>query len=95
MKNKIMKDPNVKAYARSDKKARTLWAKVQQIDNPKKQAKLEQKAKSAYAERDAYALILQRSLTKGIKTDFKVENSFNGNFTKTKTQKQVKKALFH
>lgn len=67
-----MKYPDVKAYVKSDKKARTLWAKAQQTDNPKKQAKLERKAKSAYAERDAYTLILQRPLTKVTKTDFKV-----------------------
>lgn len=67
-----MKYPDVKAYVKSDKKARTLWAKAQQTYNPKKQAKLERKAKSAYAERDAYTLILQRPLTKVTKTDFKV-----------------------
>ena len=80
-----MKDKEIKGYVDADKKARKLWKKSKQTDNPKRQEKLQSRAKDAYAERDAYSKRLEHPQTKITKTEIKAENSFNGNFNKTKT----------
>lgn len=79
-----MKDKEIKGYVSADRKARNLWSKSKQTDNPKKQQKLQGKAKDAYAERDAYAMRLQNPITEVKTTNINVDNSFNDNFNKTK-----------
>ena len=79
-----MKDKQVKEYVNADKKARKLWGLSKTTDNPKKQAKLRNRAKDAYAEKEALAMKLQNPKTEIKTTNIKVSNSFNDNFNKTK-----------
>ncbi len=87
-----MKDKEVKAYVDANRRARKLWKKSKETDNTRKQEKLQNKAKDAYAERDAYGKRLENPQTRITKTEVKVQNSFNGNFNKSKTTKANVKA---
>lgn len=89
-----MKDKEIKGYVGADRKARSLWGKSKETDNPKKKQKLQSKAKDAYAERDAYAMRLQNPQTNITNKEYKVENSFNGNFNSTKKTKASASAKF-
>ena len=75
-----MKDKRVKQFVAADKKARKLWKKSNETYDLDKQAKLRSKAKDAYAEKEALAMLLKKTETKITK----FENSFNGNFSPTK-----------
>ena len=46
-----MKDKEIIGYVQADKKARKLWRQSKQTDNQKKKQKLQDKAKTAYAEK--------------------------------------------
>lgn len=98
LKNKgenMKKDKEISGYVKADKKARTLWGKSKQTDNDKKRQRLQSKAKTAYAERDAYAMRLNNPQTNIKQTEVKVENSFNNNFNKQKSTKVNTKAKFN
>ena len=89
-----MKDKEVAGYVQADKKARKLWGQSKQTDNEKKKQKLQSRAKTAYAEKEAYALRLKNPQTNIKQTEVKVENSFNNNLNKQKSTKVSAKAKF-
>ena len=89
-----MKDKEIIGYVQADKKACKLWRQSKQTDNQKKKQKLQDKAKTAYAEKEAYAKRLDNPQTNIKQTEVKVENSFNNNFNKQKTTKVKAKAKF-
>ena len=62
--------------------------------NEKKRLKLQNKAKTFYAEKEAYAMRLQNPQTNIKQTEVKVENSFNNNLNKQKSTKVSAKAKF-
>ncbi len=90
-----MKDKEIQGYVNADKKAKKLWKKSKNIDNPKRQEKFKEKAQTAFAERDAYAMRLQHPKTEVKSTDVTIKDSFNGNFSKTKTTKVNTRAKFN
>lgn len=89
-----MKDKEINGYVQADKKARKLWGLSKQTDNEKKKQKLQSKAKTAYAEKEAYAMRLKNPQTNIKQTEVKFENSFNNNLKKENSTSVNTKAKF-